>query len=265
MSLEDDDTEGRSRKEEEEEEEGLPDVDELVEASFLDEKVTQGDEDDDEDDDDEEEEEENVFGGFGSKKRMGKYATEGTRLVARLKVLLVNEKIAPEVLPFERDVVDSLKNRIERQQTMIDDADDQSEAVIYQMDLDRIKYMLTDYLRVRLKKIQKYVFHITSSREFSARLSEAEFAFAKKYLDIVGDHFQKSALQHIPERYQNLKESESSIPIPDLNTFVFCEIEEDIGAVDIDDSTPTFSRGDTYIVRYGDVKEFIADRRARLS
>ena len=56
---------------------------------------------------------------------------------------------------YEEKLVEEIGEQINSQQNMIDDLEDHFESVIYQMDLDRVKYILTDYLRVRLKKIQQ--------------------------------------------------------------------------------------------------------------
>eukprot|EP00940_MAST-03C_sp_MAST-3C-sp2_P002437 g2437.t1 len=236
-------------------------VDELIEGTILDEKTFNSEELLNRDT---EVEQKRTRKSGKSAFRAAEAAVEARHHVRRMKVALVNEKIAPELLPFDSEAVNELKTQIERQQNIIDDAEDHSEAVIYQMDLDRIKYMVTDYHRVRLAKIQKYIFHITSSSEYSSALSEQEFAFAKKYLDIVGAHFQKSVLQHLPERYQNLKESQASVPRPNLDKFVFCKVDEDIGEVSLGASQVELSAGDTYIMQYRDLRRFLADGRLSL-
>ena len=156
--------------------------------------------------------------------------------------------------------------QINSQQNMIDDLEDHFESVIYQMDLDRVKYVLTDYLRVRLKKIQRFVFFLTSSNELLGRLSKAEVKFAKTYLKIAMGHFEKSVLQHIPERYRNLKESIATVPRPNLDAFLFFKVNEDISEVSIvgSDETPELLRGDTKVMRYRDTRPFVSDNSIRL-
>ena len=123
--------------------------------------------------------------------------------IRKLKTALRNEKVrrffvfakntqthttkiqaSPELYKYEEKLVEEIGEQISSQQNMIDDLEDHFESVIYQMDLDRVKYILTDYLRVILKKIQRFVFYLTSSNELLGRLSKAEVKFAKTYLKI---------------------------------------------------------------------------------
>jgi GINS complex subunit 4 len=162
--------------------------------------------------------------------------------------------------------VKDVGDQINSQQNMIDDLEDHFESVIYQMDLDRAKYVLTDYLRMRLKKIQKFVFYLTSSNELLSRLSAAEVKFAKSYLKIAMGHFEKSVLQHIPERYRNLKESIATVPRPNLDAFVFFKVNEDVGEISCvgSDETVDLLQGETKVMRYKDIRPYVSDRSISL-
>ena len=178
-----------------------------------------------------------------------------------------NKQASPELYKYEEKLVEEIGEQINSQQNMIDDLEDHFESVIYQMDLDRVKYILTDYLRVRLKKIQRFVFYLTSSNELLGRLSKAEVKFAKTYLKIAMGHFEKSVLQHIPERYRNLKESIATVPRPNLDAFVFFKVNEDIGEISIvgaADETVELLQGDTKVMRYRDIRPYVSDNAIRL-
>ncbi|KAE9591180.1 putative GINS complex subunit Sld5, GINS subunit, domain A protein [Lupinus albus] len=74
-----------------------------------------------------------------------------------------------------------LEETVEENST--DDADPLSLS-LYQMDLDRTLFLLRSYLRVRIQKIEKYMFHIRKTEELWNRLSKEEkkFTRGKDYL-----------------------------------------------------------------------------------
>jgi hypothetical protein len=79
----------------------------------------------------------------------------------RLQAAWLNEKAAPELLPFESDVVAQLIEAVQRQRQEVDDtrtrtADAAFAANLYDMELERIKYLLRGYLRTRLTKARTH-------------------------------------------------------------------------------------------------------------
>ena len=100
--------------------------------------------------------------------------------------MLHNEKMAPELLPFQHRLVESVKKLILRQEKKIRDqaaserdADDRFYLNIIKMELERIKFIFKSYLRTRLLKIEKSYLYIVE-KDQSDLLSEAEqeYAFA---------------------------------------------------------------------------------------
>ena len=77
-------------------------------------------------------------------------------------------------------------------------------------------------------------------------------------------HFEKSVLQHIPERYRNLKESIATVPRPNLDAFVFFKVNEDIGEILAADETVELLQGDTKVMRYRDIRPYVSDNAIRL-
>lgn len=231
----------------------------------------EGSEEDDMDDSNEENNgKNNVYSSSrkgGSRKRRKEIKRSGKALVEKLISTLRNEKMAPEILPYASDLVMELTSRVEDRQDMIDETEEAFDAIIYQMEADRIKYVLTAYLRTRIRKIQRFVFHVTSSSEFLNRLSPAEYKFAKNFLDLLGKHFDKSVLQLIPKRFRNLDEAAKAMPRPNLDNFVFCNVNRDIGEISLGGLTNQIVdlvQGDTYILKYRDIRSFVEDGSVRL-
>eukprot|EP00750_Incisomonas_marina_P019577 INCI3582.1.p1 GENE.INCI3582.1~~INCI3582.1.p1 ORF type:complete len:178 (+),score=36.44 INCI3582.1:252-785(+) len=91
----------------------------------------------------------------------------------------MNEKLAPELLPFNEELVDTIKATLANQQDQIDEMEpaDVGEGVmlsLLRMENDRIDFMLKSYLRARLQKIERYILHYTHTPEMRDRLSSQE-------------------------------------------------------------------------------------------
>ncbi|CAL0310095.1 unnamed protein product [Lupinus luteus] len=103
--------------------------------------------------------------------------------VELLKRAWRNEKSAPEILRFESDLINRVTEQIQLMEETVeenstDDADPLSLS-LYQMDLDRTLFLLRSYLRVRIQKIEKYMFHIRKTEELWTRLSKEEKKFTR--------------------------------------------------------------------------------------
>merc|ERR1711990_81543 len=111
----------------------------------------------------------------------------------------VSEKGAPEILQYQDEAVDGLLELIKQQE--IDASEQANESTtnqflfnVYQMEINRLKYMLSAYLRTRLFKIEKHVLHILKHPDLQSRLSLSEITYAKQYLQTLEQHMTASCL-----------------------------------------------------------------------
>jgi GINS complex subunit 4 len=189
-----------------------------------------------------------------------------------LQKAMLNERSAPEILPYEEQLVVDMHEAIENQQGHIDEARDKGDDIdeefaisLYQMEIDRVKYLLVSYLRSRLAKIEKHVLHIMGSQELSSRLSEREKLYARRYMDMMESHFNDSVLNSFPAKFRALHEKKADnnmIDEPDLDSFVFCKVTTDLGELQMDergDQRTVLEEGDVHILRYRPVRELVAD------
>jgi GINS complex subunit 4 len=77
----------------------------------------------------------------------------------------ISEKLAPCLLAYESEAVTLLQEQVENQQENIDDGSLGSVqnafiGNLYQIEVDRVRYLLRSYHRVRLQKLQTFVVHI---------------------------------------------------------------------------------------------------------
>ncbi|XP_078436174.1 DNA replication protein-like protein [Wolffia australiana] len=196
--------------------------------------------------------------------------------VELLKRAWRNEKSAPEVLQFEASLVQRAREQIqlmeETAEDLVENGADDLIVSLYQMDLDRSLFLLRSYLRVRLQKIEKYMFHISKSDLWS-RLSEQEQKFTRRCVDALEKHLEQSVLSRLPYGYQSvLKQSISSeeddmVPEPNLDTFVFCKSKGAVGSFQLDDAGDEIVdlvSDDLYVLRYKSIKTLVEGGRIDL-
>src|SRR5690554_1527143 len=94
----------------------------------------------------------------------------------------INEKFAPDILPYKKESVDFLIEKLKkRQEELLEDLEDSSQALIrnlMQMEYERIRFIVTSYLRTRIQKIEKYPQYFLN--HLKNRLSKQEIEFAER-------------------------------------------------------------------------------------
>ncbi|KAG0300981.1 GINS complex subunit [Dissophora globulifera] len=77
--------------------------------------------------------------------------------VRHLTQAWINERAAPDVLRYEQKAVDKLLEKIEEQTAVVDELDSGDDtamivSILYQTELERVKFVLRSYLRARISK-----------------------------------------------------------------------------------------------------------------
>lgn len=100
----------------------------------------------------------------------------------------VNEKFAPEILPHKAEVVDCLLGQISVMEENLQNLScTDFRKSIYQMEVERLRFLISSYLRTRLEKIEIYVTNILQEEQHRDQrgeelyLSEKELQFAKEF------------------------------------------------------------------------------------
>lgn len=95
--------------------------------------------------------------------------------------------------------------------------------IAHKMELARIRFVISSYLRCRLDKIERYAVDILAKEEQRAadqrRLSPQEQTFAETFVSNINAHFEKIALRHMP---LNLQETTANQTVrPNIQEHVF--------------------------------------------
>ncbi len=75
-------------------------------------------------------------------------------------------------------------------------------ANMFQIELERARYLLRSYLRTRLEKISKFTTLCITDEILKSRLSIEELKFATQLEAITTKHLNESFLQFLPEKFR---------------------------------------------------------------
>ncbi|XP_043683074.1 DNA replication complex GINS protein SLD5 isoform X1 [Vespula pensylvanica] len=142
--------------------------------------------------------------------------------------------------------------------------------VVHRMELDRIRFLISSYLRIRLEKIEKYTIHILSEEAGrepdEAYLTPGELRFAKDYLGSVENLFKTVALQHMPISFQGFEIDKISTK-PNMQTHVFLRANERITGIvlpGVIDEEIDFEAGSQHIIQYNAIANLVKSGAVQL-
>jgi hypothetical protein len=144
-------------------------------------------------------------------------------LYGRIQHLWMQERHGPELLPYDEEAVEELKGRLEEQQDLVDSLESTGQAVesllstLGQMDMDRAKFALSDWLTCRLAKIEAHPLYM---RDCVDSMSDAEVEYLKQYGALMEHHLRQTVLDHVPEAWQKLDDA-NMIDRPDEEGYHF--------------------------------------------
>lgn len=208
--------------------------------------------------------------------------TEEHTLEEELVQAMINERMAPELLPYKHQLMDTVLLRIQSQQQFLLDSheygDSNAEAgvvssdyklrlMIIETDIERISYIIRLYIRTRLSKIEQFTIHYINetAEELNAsnsRLSAQERSYMHKFFQILTQLYNNSFLRNMPQELALLDDNqdfENMVTKPDLNRPVFVKvlssapIEISLG----DDEVLVLEKDGIYVVRYRLIKVYL--------
>ncbi|XP_026514157.1 DNA replication complex GINS protein SLD5 isoform X2 [Terrapene carolina triunguis] len=146
---------------------------------------------------------------------------------------------------------------------------------IHRMEIERIRYVLSSYLRCRLVKIEKFFPHILEKEKSRAEgepsvLSPEEFAFAKEYMANTETYLKNVALKHMPPNLQKV-DLLRLVPKPNLDSFVFLRVQERQENILVEPETDEqreyvidLEEGSQHLIRYKTIAPLVASGAVQL-
>ena len=222
-----------------------------------------------------------AYGGAEEGEEGGAGAGELTA-VDLLRRAWLNEKAAPEVLGFKRELVERLQEEVHGREDFLENNDFGPEhellRTMHLMDLNRVRYVLRAYVRTRLLKIEGNALQIVSSGLMDM-LSAKEKAHVEEYTNTIGEFFDSSVLANIRKLTHGLnnydsmlseqmpqedREEKDMIPGPDLDAHVFAQALETIEKRVVDGEELEMGKGEVYVTRYRTVRDLLHEDRVCL-
>ena len=202
----------------------------------------------------------------------------------------LNERASPELQENPEDLIKEILELIEFQaMKLANHQETLTEATkgnfafldcLYQMDMERIKFVLKSFLRCRLAKIEKGWAEFwpnwsspTRSEYLQSKLTSFEREFLQAFASNLVSSLQESVLDRIPDKMANLDDEEmlwtGARPVatnhPDSH--VICKVKKDLGEIILDPSTRAtapLQTNDIFVLQFSVIKQFLETGEAEL-
>lgn len=166
-------------------------------------------------------------------------------------------------------MLDLMLGQIEHMEENISELDKNDfRYIAHRIELERIKYIVTNYLRCRIKKIEAFTRSIVQDDEQlpanKKRLSDEERQYAEEHMALIRRHFHRIAIQHMPPNLQ--EESAREIVTPNLMSHIFLRANESVPSVVVgmNDEEVDLEAGSLHIMPYKLASDLLLDGKVQL-
>ncbi|VDK48119.1 unnamed protein product [Anisakis simplex] len=203
-------------------------------------------------------------------------AVTPAEVLAELTIAWQNELCAPALLPHRLDLIGAMVLSTEGMEENINDSrnEDPLKICVHKMEIHRIAYIINDYLRKRLEKIEKNAIRCLQEdtrkriNDREELLSDEERKFAEKYIQSTSQLLMNCVLGRLPEPLQQIPNPERDLS----GDRVFVRVlEDDLEDVTIPDkadpnseSVNQLDKDSIYIVPYESIASHLANDKVRL-
>lgn len=188
--------------------------------------------------------------------------------VNKLKRAWINERMSPELLNFETALLDRIMERVRTQMEYIEEntlelqgSDIKVKLLIVESELERIKFLIRNYLRIRLTKIDKFTLYIQTDEDQLNKLSEKEVDYMNRHAAILHNLYKSQFLSTLPEQLQQLDDTSGGISMieePDLDRAVFIRVLNDVPEpISVGNDQVDLQKGNIYTLRYSSIIPYI--------
>lgn len=150
----------------------------------------------------------------------------------RLIEVVINETLAPELLPFEEAVVDCIVDQIQHMTDNIKRLGARLGSFCieqHRIELERFSSVVTKYYRTRIGKIESNAASLVRILERQERprsdkplMSKQEVEYLKSFVVSIDEHLEQNVLRHMPPNMQKFKLSEVAANRQEFNVnYVF--------------------------------------------
>jgi len=182
------------------------------------------------------------------------------------------EANAPDILPYQQDLVDKIQEVLDKQTATVEELLEETEEdgkqdlyfsiTLYQMDIERVRYSLARYLRTRLLKIERSLDSILSDTTFVLRdrLSSKEKKFAETLSSMNKAYFDDQLKNRLIDDAQKFYTTDAQVlhSTPNLDKYVYFRATSLVQLTDGDGRIREIRAGEVACAAYGgSVKDFV--------
>ncbi|RCK66062.1 DNA replication complex GINS protein SLD5 [Candida viswanathii] len=210
-----------------------------------------------------------------------------SNLYQELLTSMINERMSPELLPYQHSLMSSVLSAMSSQQQYLLESHEYGDLnagngamvssdfklllMIIETDLERLNFIVRMYIRARITKLNKFtIFYINESNQDSGEdeeeglLSKQEKVYLLRYFLILSQLYNNCFLKKMPQELTFLDDTrgaESMVVAPDIDqpVFIRCVLERPI-ILDRDGNTEIdleLVKDGVYVVKYSLVKKYI--------
>ncbi|KAI1307279.1 DNA replication complex GINS protein SLD5 [Halotydeus destructor] len=131
----------------------------------------------------------------------------------RLVEVVLNETIAPELLPYEEAIVECIVDQVQHMGENIKKFGKKLDSFCveqHRIELERFSYVVNKYYRTRLEKMESsssaLIKLLQNDREKAANMmSSQEMKYLDNYVSSIDGHFADTVLKHLPDNMKSFK------------------------------------------------------------
>ncbi|XP_067939980.1 DNA replication complex GINS protein SLD5-like isoform X2 [Watersipora subatra] len=137
------------------------------------------------------------------------------------------------------------------------------------MEMDRIRYIIADYIRCRIRKIEEFAQMIVSSTAEQTKLTSAELDFVTGYWASIKCHLAESAGKNMPENVRKIN-TDKIVVKPEYYKYVFVKaVKTETGVVvsepgDLEEEIIDLDTNDQQLVPYKSIDHLLTSGAVRL-
>ncbi|XP_076363056.1 DNA replication complex GINS protein Sld5 isoform X1 [Tachypleus tridentatus] len=203
--------------------------------------------------------------------------TTPIEVLQKLEEAWLNEKFAPELLPYKGELVDCMLDQLQHMdQNLHHVKPGDFRIIIHKMELDRIRFVLNSYLRIRLEKIERFGAYFLSleSQEEAENIelmSPEEKLFAQQYVGNIEGYLHDTILQHMPPNMEHFQLATVGSK-PNLDSYVFFKVLKDTPNLVVEEGASEtresdiidLEAGSQHIIRYRPIYRLLQNGTIKL-
>ncbi|XP_045760495.1 DNA replication complex GINS protein SLD5 [Maniola jurtina] len=196
-------------------------------------------------------------------------------VLKRLQSAWQNERLSPEILPHRNDMVECMLGQIQHMERNINKLPKTDLRVwIHKMELNRIKYIICNYLKTRLNKIEKYCISIVNDEKQRIEsgtnyLTPSELMYAQEYLVNMENHLKDTVLNLVPSNVRTFELNKMAI-YPNMQSHIFLKANDTIHGIILEDligdqdEEIDLEEGSQHILQYKPIADLVKNGKVQL-